>query len=338
MSMVCPQCNGFFEQRLSCPACGVRLCYQSARGALPVGGRWRQSTIGQVALGLLLSQGLYYGLCRLFTSFELAFKEQLSLTDTSATVYVLRQVLQLSALLVGGMLAGAGQPTGAALGAVVGIFNGLLCVVLQPAPGQGVTTIALYSAPTLHAVFGTLAGWFGQLIWKPLPSLYPGQASKLVRKLGTARRHLSVFAGQVMWIRVAIGATIAILGTLSATLILEAATAAAARGSYGYYSEVLENQDIVLTWEIKALSVILGGALAGFNTRNGLKQGFFVGMFTLFALFLFLGVKGNATPMILVGTIISSMCLSLAGGWFGSQLLPPLGYKRPRGMGPATAV
>ena len=29
MAMVCPQCNGSFEQRLNCPGCNVRLLYQA---------------------------------------------------------------------------------------------------------------------------------------------------------------------------------------------------------------------------------------------------------------------------------------------------------------------
>ena len=338
MSMVCPQCHGTFEQKMSCPACGVRLHYQSARGARPAAGRGQPSTLGQFALGLLLSQGLYYGLCRLYTAFELAFKDQLNPTETSLTVYVLHQCMQLLALFVGGMLAGAGQPTGPALGAVVGLFNGLLCVVMQPAPGQGATTIALYSAPLLHSVFGIVAGWMGRTIWKPLPSLYPARPSQLMRKLGAARRYVPLFAGRVMWFRVVVGATIAVLGSISATLILDAATAAAAAGAHVYYSEMIEIQDRVLTWEIKALSVLLGASLAGVNTRNGLKQGLFVGLFALFALFLFLAMKGKGTPAILLGTLISTMCLSVGGGWFGSQLLPPVGARRPRGMGPATAV
>jgi hypothetical protein len=36
-------------------------------------------------------------------------------------------------------------------------------------------------------------------------------------------------------------------------------------------------------------------------------------------------------------TMVSSLCLSLAGGWFGCQLFPPIsGFKRPKGMGPAS--
>jgi hypothetical protein len=132
MSMVCPQCSGVLEQRLTCPSCAVRLHYFSGRGARPpIGlGRWRQSTLSQFALGLLLSQGLYFGLCRLYTSFELAFKEQLSLGESSPVVYVLLQCLQVAALVVVGMLAGAGQQSGPTLGAAVGLCNGLLCVLL----------------------------------------------------------------------------------------------------------------------------------------------------------------------------------------------------------------
>jgi hypothetical protein len=51
-----------------------------------------------------------------------------------------------------------------------------------------------------------------------------------------------------------------------------------------------------------------------------------------------LASQGQASPAILAGTVISAMCLSVVGGWFGSQLLPPVvSARRPRGFGPATA-
>jgi hypothetical protein len=70
MSMVCPQCHGSFSQRLHCPACGVRLEYRtspSARGgaAYAEGPAWQQTPWGRMFIGLLLAQGLYYGLWHL---------------------------------------------------------------------------------------------------------------------------------------------------------------------------------------------------------------------------------------------------------------------------------
>jgi hypothetical protein len=201
-----------------------------------------------------------------------------------------------------------------------------------------VTTVALYSQPLLHAVFGAAAGWVGRTVWKPLPAAYQGQPSRLMRRLGAARRSVLMFAGRIAWVRVASGVTLAVAGSLSATLILEAANAAGARASFGHYTEVLQVQDKILTWEIKALAILFGGAIAGTNTRNGLKQGLFVGLTTTFVLFLALSLKGKATLAILLGTVISTMCLSLVGGWFGSQLLPPVvSHKRLHALGPTAA-
>src|ERR1700722_1149433 len=150
MSMVCPQCNDGFEPRLSWPTCGVRLHYQSGNGPVSrpsARGQWQQSGLGRIVLGLVLAQGLYYGLCRLYTSFELAFKDQFGLSDTHPAVLMLLQGMQLLTLLLGGLLIGAGHASGEGLGAIFGLLNGLLRVVLQPAPGKGVPTVALYSQP-----------------------------------------------------------------------------------------------------------------------------------------------------------------------------------------------
>jgi hypothetical protein len=342
MSMVCPQCNDAFEQRLSCPNCGVRLYYHSAGG--PVNRpnpnrRWQQSAIGRVLLGLVLAQGLWYGLGRLYTSFELVSKEQLSLNDSNPVVLIVLQGLQLLALLLGGLLAGAGHPAGEGIGAAVGLVNGLLCVVFQPIPGQGATTVALYSQPLLQAAVGALAGWIGRAVWKPLPSASPTRVTPAA-KIGVPRRPMaSLFQGRVAWVRVAIGSIVAVVGSLSAALILERAIAAGApRGGVAAYHDLMYLQDRILTWEIKALALLFGGALAGINTRNGLKQGLCVGVVATLVLAGVLAAQGRATLPVLGGTALSALCLSLVGGWFGCQLLPPvLPSNRGRGFGTAAA-
>ena len=71
MAMVCPQCNRSYQQRLQCPGCDVRLLYQaSKRGQTGDDQRsqWQQSPWGRMVVGLLLAQGLYYGLRQLYTA------------------------------------------------------------------------------------------------------------------------------------------------------------------------------------------------------------------------------------------------------------------------------
>jgi hypothetical protein len=88
--------------------------------------------------------------------------------------------------------------------------------------------------------------------------------------------------------------------------------------------------DQVVTWEIKVLALLAGGVLAGANTSNGFKQGLFVGIGTALVL---AGVQPyifdhwvEATVLLFVACL--SCCTS--GGWFGSQLFPPLAPFRRR--------
>ena len=77
MAMVCPQCNGSFEQRLQYPTCNVRLLYQASsrrRRSLIGHGEdsWQQTPWGKLFVGLLLAQGIYYVLRSLCTAGLLA--------------------------------------------------------------------------------------------------------------------------------------------------------------------------------------------------------------------------------------------------------------------------
>jgi hypothetical protein len=341
MSMVCPTCDVVHEQKLTCPTCGGRLHYRSAgERPRPVGpgGRWLHSAWGRLLLGLVLAQGLTYAFRQLYTALELAFHDQLILNDADPRVYVLLQGLQLTALVVGGVLAGGGQRAGAFLGALLGVANGALLLAFHPGPAAS-APVAWVSQPLLHGVFGGVAGWIGASVWKPLPAPAGPAASRLVARLGAARKALSLFAGRVAWVRVAVGASLAVFGSLFATLMLELAVHAA--DSRGYVAtpayEIQYMRDRILTWEVKALAILAGAALAGVNTRNGFKQGLFVGVLVVLVLSGALAAQGQATLAILAGTVISALCLSIVGGWFGSQLLPPVvSARRPRGVG-ATA-
>jgi hypothetical protein len=332
MSMVCPQCQGSFPQRLQCPTCGVRLEYRAGGGTREVasaGGRlvgWQQNPWGRVFVGLLLAQGIYYGLCQLARAALLAFQPDdiAGLFWVSLTGILVLQGLQAVALLVGGTLAGASQRYGLLFGGVVGVGNSLIFVLTQAGNLQLASPVVLYGQPVLQVAFGVVGGAMGMLIWRPLPVLRNPVRPTPVK--GVARRAPILFGGRVAWLHVLAGTAVAVAGTLSAHLILELVFEA----GRGHFNASAYLEDSLLTWEVGALAMILGGAVGGYGTSNGLKQGLCVGLLT--SLILTGLTLGSARPhfdnLLLNGT--TALILCLVGGWFGTQLFPPLLPVQPR--------
>jgi hypothetical protein len=324
MSMVCPQCSSSFEQRLQCPTCGVRLLFQARRSqpgdsGVFGGPQWQQTPWGRILVGLLLAQGLYHGLWQLCLA-------GLSVADTAVWTtlsgLVLAQGLQGLGLLVGGAMAGAGQRRGILFGTVVGVWNGMVFVLLLQINKEPVTQMALYGIPTLHTAFGAMGGWLGRLIWKPLPSLHlagmdSGKGPR-IRVPGIAKPW--ALSGPVSWGRVMAGAAVAVGGATWANVILEFVLEA----SEGKLKIESQLQAQLVSWEIIGLAVLVGSGLAGATTANGMKQGLFVGCFSCAALLALQMGNPKATLEKLVFITLLTLGLSLAGGWFGGQLFPPV--------------
>jgi hypothetical protein len=84
---------------------------------------------------------------------------------------------------------------------------------------------------------------------------------------------------------------------------------------------------------------LAGGAVASINTYNGLKQGLCVGIATMLILAGVHGAESTDRWFELAAFIFcSSLCLCLVGGWFGSQLFPPVVPFKRRRLGPASMV
>ena len=338
MSMVCPQCNGSFNQRLNCPMCGVRLLYQAGRQAPGGGpgqsGQWQHTPWGRILVGLLLAQGLYYGLRQLCDAGMLVVSD-----DTSQGVWktlfglILLQGLQALGLLVGGIFAGAGQRRGLLLGTVVGVWNGVIILLLDylqgRSPGSGAASalslplngVTAYAEPFLVTAFGALGGLLGSMIWKPLPALtLPGEDPNRKAVTFSGSKKKSLLAGPVAWVRVALGTAVVVGGALWANVLLNFVLEA----SEGKLTIRSRLQAQLVTLEICALAVFLGSSLAGATTSNGLKQGLCVG---LAASTILLGLS-LTDPSFSVNQqifkIVSTSLLALAGGWFGGQLFPPV--------------
>jgi hypothetical protein len=137
----------------------------------------------------------------------------------------------------------------------------------------------------------------------------------------------------VAWFRVALGAIFAAAGYMTAAMIFNFIIdfSSGKLASDGFW------QDRVVTWEIQALAVLVGGGLAGYNTANGLKQGMFVGLAASVLLMCVLFGASRMTPEQTTLTIAGCFSLCLAGGWFGSQLFPPVLEFKSRRFGPASA-
>jgi hypothetical protein len=334
MAMVCPQCNASFDQRLQCPTCNVRLIYQhssqsSRAGAGEGGGRWQQTPWGRILVGLLLAQGLYYGLRHLFTAGLLVTREDTPL-NVWATLYglIFLQGMQAFGLLVGGALAGAGKRHGLIYGAVVGIWNGVISVLVQPDQAHALTAVTLYGQPVLQTAFGAVGGLLGMLIWKPLPRYEPLAVPR--GKLPPPRPNgPSVFAGPIAWGRVLAGVAVAVGGTIWANTLLDMVMEA----SEGKLTISTHLQAQLVTWEITTLAILVGSSLAGANTNNGLKQGLCVGLGAA-AVLLGLRIGAQQAPSVeqLVYTAATTLAVALLGGWFGGSLFPPLVQRKRLAM------
>jgi hypothetical protein len=278
-------------------------------------------------IGLILAQGLFYGLRHLLTGILLAATptEPAALWEDMRHLLML-QAIQIVAVMAGGMLAAGAQQHGLVLGTMVGAWNGVFSVLLRQNPAQELTMVALYGQPLLHAAFGAVGGWVGTQVWPPIQPY--ADVEIVPQRKKSKRRQEALFAGRVNWFRVVAGSAFAIAGSLCATMLFQKVLDAS-NGALGTSDHL---QDLIITWEIKALATIVGGALAGATTNNGFKQGVFVGVASSLVLIAIQAPVGEAWLKVAVLTAISTMCLTVIGGWFGGQLFPPIIKVERRGL------
>jgi hypothetical protein len=342
MAMVCLKCKESFEQRLQCPKCEGRLIYQATprkRRAWSGGeGRvkWMHAASGRILLGVLLAQGLYFGLRRLCSAGLLAAEE----SDpqgvwTSLLGVFLVQGLQALGLLVGGALAGAGYRRGLTLGALVGAISGAISLTLLLGAQEELTAIALYGQPLVQMVIGAVGGAIGSTIWKPLSAIESSGQSKLIPVklvIPPPQTHPATFSGPISWTRVLAGSLVAVAGTIYAKTLLNFVLDA----SDGKLSLDGFLEAELVTWEIKALAILFGSAIAGSGTVNNLKQGSCVGMAVSIVQMGILLASDTVPLERGILTVAAALALGLVGGWFGGQMLPAY-VPRPitRSYGPA---
>lgn len=325
MSMVCPQCNRTFEQRLSCPACGVRLQFHmSARSAASsdpdAQENWQQTPWGRMLVGLLLAQGLAYSIQQMMTAGFMAGGEQVNVWSTLWGI-VLLHALQGLTLIFGGAITGAGQRRGVLYGSLIGLVNGIIFLFVQRQTGEMLTEVAIFGQPILHLAFGALGGLLGTVIWRPIPIFAAPEETANDRRPKIALPvSFRLFDGPVHVTRVVVGVVIVVFGVLWSNTILNFALSASG-GTLALRSHL---QAQLVSWEISGLAILFGSGLAGACTFNGFKQGFCVGVG---ASLIYAGLQLGNPDAVLEKTLFLMLgisTLSIAGGWFGGQLLPPV--------------
>jgi hypothetical protein len=289
--------------------------------------QWQQTPWGRMVVGLILAQGLAYGLQQLLTAGLLASGEHSS-TWTSWGGIVLLNGLQGACLLVGGALCGAGKQRGILYGSFIGLVNGLLFLMFHRQTNEMPSEYVLYGQPILHMAFGALGGMIGSLIWRPIPAFQVPEIGNANKPVAKAQPMFQAFSGPIYWGRVCLGTFVVVNGIVWSTGILNWLMSAS-QGSLEIKSNL---QAQLIGWEVCALATLVGAGLAGFGTFNGLKQGLCVGIGSSLIL---AGVQLGNSKAILETTlfmIFGVMIMTMAGGWFGSQLFPPIhsGKRRHR--------
>jgi hypothetical protein len=335
MAMVCPQCSESFEQSLHCPKCGARLLYQSKAhrcddDVAGPGGKWLHTALGRIIASILLAQGLAYGLQSLCNAALTATATD-PLDPVWSTLFglVLLQVIQAFSLFAAGSLAGASQHRAGILGGIVGFVHAFVFLLVQRLRGEQLTEVALFGQPLLCIAFGALGGVIGGLIWRPLPVIaMPEFDTDKQPKPARESSFFTALKGPVAWGRVSAGIVVVTAGFLWGPGLLSVVLDAS-QGKLKFNDRL---QAQLVTWEIIGLATLLGAALAGATTRNGLKQGLCVG---IGASILLIGnyLSGRTVPIEqIIYTPSSIVGLTIAGGWFGGQLFPPVLATRRRGL------
>jgi hypothetical protein len=335
MPLVCPQCKQLFEQNGVCPLCNVVLLYHAPNlksepaptSVEDDSSQWQQTPWGKILIGLILAQGLSFGLQQLLTAGFLASGDASDFWNTVLGVVLHHAVFAVS-LVVGGALSGAGQRRGIIYGALVGFVSGITSFMLQGHKSEAFSSILIYAEPLIHLATGAIGGAIGMLIWRPTPRLpeLEGRTPALVPIPAFGFALGDMFTGPVHLGRVCAGAFLIVIGVVWSSAILEFLLRAS-NGSLALSSKL---QAQLVSVELSALVVLLGAGFAGATTRNGLKQGLCVG---LGASAIVLGVQISNPKFALeaaIFTISGIVLVALIGGWFGGQLFPPLDPSKRR--------
>lgn len=241
--------------------------------------------------------------------------------------------LQAVCVLLGSILAGAGQRDWIFYGLALGFINTVIDLALSGNRFFEISPIMILLLMIASFLAGVVGCRIGAWIWRPLDTakttLELGMGGKAPG--GIAVRDL--FAGlnfltlRVNWLRIVIGAVLGILGAAFASeLFYRTVNAIGLRGALEQALDVKTNIFIIM---VRTMSVFVAGFIAGSNSTNGLAHGFWAGGMVALGLAVERYLRGLTNPEAFVPQEVLAfsfiyLALCLLGGYFGSKLLPPV--------------
>jgi hypothetical protein len=353
MRKVCPQCQASFADQFFCPNCGIEMLDIPDRSAVITGPTGKgalhganRSTAQRLFAGIILGQALYYGMRQLATAFLLA--GGLGHWWSSSGGQVTMPILQMIAVLLGGLVAGAGNIRSTVSGAAVGLINALLFIGAQYALHSRPSEPQLLAGWLVCIVLASAGAALGRWFWPALedwPNAMPvknEQSKEKKRKAKTEARYTPI-----SWFRILGGSVLAVGCTVWAGPIRDLLI----HSGGGMFSIDSHLQAQFIAWVISALAMLIGGAFAGAVSHGGMRHGFLVGILASVGVFVIhmqvihevlpaehffaelVQLPDSDTPTVgrtVLFLITNTMLLGTLGGVFGNALLP-MAKGGPRG-------
>ena len=279
MQLYCPTCKSSVPAAERCPRCNDRLCSPSEIASIPRDAPVEQppplrpTPLGRVTVATVAALGLYLGLREALLGGVLAIAPSES---GPALALNLNWSLRAFAVLVGGLLAGAGRPYGAWTGLATGTLCGALFLLADHAMGVRLTQ-ADWSATTAIALSAVPLGMLGARVWSPaaeLPTTTSGsRGSSLAHLIQKEDRQEKV--RPTAWFQIAWTTAMAGSAFVLADGFRQVLRAYAPGLNIGTVAQV-PNVDFVFA----GLAVLVGGLLAAAGTGAGLRHGALMGAAT----------------------------------------------------------
>lgn len=341
MNLYCPSCQSAFPGTDVCPRCGVRLLTPAEAFTLmperemEAPDTIRATLLTRLVVGLTVGSGLYLGLHEWATATGTP-SEGSPENEAGAWVGFGMQVL---AVIVGGLLAGAGRPLGLFTGLIVGA--GIAAMSVVPAiRGEGIDGLGGGLAFGIVAI-GAVAGFIGAKVWpatsEVVDPIGKGSGSSLAH-LAHSEDRAKTFR-QTDWLRIVVAVTIALIG-LGGSGSIRSGIRSTTNGMIHMGGP---GTSPMTDFWVMSLFVLVASVLAGSNTRSGPRHGLILGAaIGLIAI----AMSTQRIPSAIVGLLklfdihpdisnpnamlaVMATFLTVCGvtGWFGGQLLPPLAPK-----------
>lgn len=324
MRGTCSRCASTYQNQLLCPNCGIQLIEDGAAAAvvLPSTHLIDGPNLAQRAVvSVVCTLGIYHGGKHLYVAGSI-------LANGSASV---RDEVSIGILAFATMISAAATGIANRRAEATGLLFSLLAMLALFVPdliaGRFPPREWMIGVPTLFAISGVMGGVMGRLIVAPAPKLPEFS-------LTSSSKFKAVEVPKVPtdWARVILGATAVVLATIWAESIRQSMGRVIGGGSGGSYR--------LLDWQVAMVAALLGGVVAGANTRIGLRQGIITALAATIGIGVAFFGRGETTmaaaefwseqlraatndPKVGMTLMASVGLATTMGGLFGGQLFPP---------------